>query len=368
MKAKIDIDTRTFVRFWLVLFGLVLAGYAIYSAKTALIIIGAALFFAIALSPWVNRLAKIFPSKSRVLGTALAYFAVVLILGLIVFLVVPPVIDQSAKFAKTVPDLVDAASKQYNGITDFVQRYNLQSEFDQVVTSIKNSATDFASNIGPKLITSISSVFSTIASLVLVLVLAFLMLVEAPTWLNLIWDSYSDDKRMNRHRQIVSKMYSVVTSYVTGQLTVSSIAAIVSGVTVFILSLFFNVPANLAIPAATIVFLSSLIPLFGATVGAIIICVILMLNNFTAAIIFLAIFVVYQQIEGNYISPKIQSKKIDLSALAILLSITIGIYLFGIAGGIISIPIAGCIRVLVEDYSENNKNKSKSNNLLSIKK
>jgi len=354
MKAKIDIDNQTFIRFWLVLFGLVLVGYAIYSVKTALIIIGAALFFAIALSPWVNRLAKIFPSKSRVLGTALAYFSIILILGLIVFLVLPPVIDQSAKFAKTVPDLVDAASKQYNGITDFVQRYSLQSEFNQMTVSIKGSATEFASSIGPKLITSISSIFSTITSLILVLVLAFLMLVEAPTWLSLIWNSYRDKNLMKKHRKLVTKMYSVVTSYVTGQLTVSSIAATVSGLTVFILSLFFNVPANLAIPAAAIVFVSSLIPLFGATIGAILICLILMLNNFTAAIIFLIIFVVYQQIEGNYISPKIQSKKIDLSALAILLSITIGIYLFGIAGGIISIPIAGCIRVLIEDYSERN--------------
>jgi predicted PurR-regulated permease PerM len=365
MKAKIDIDNQTFIRFWLVLFGLVLVGYAIYSVRTALIIIGAALFFAIALSPWVNRLAKIFPSKSRILGTALAYFSIILVLGLIVFLVLPPVIDQSAKFAKTVPDLVDAASKQYNGVTDFVQRYNLQSEFSQMIASIKGSATEFASNIGPKLITSISSIFSTITSLILVLVLAFLMLVEAPTWLNLIWNSYRDKKLMKKHRQLSTKMYSVVTSYVTGQLTVSSIAATVSGLTVFILSLFFNMPANLAIPAAAIIFVSSLIPLFGATIGAILICLLLMLNNFTAAIIFLIIFVIYQQIEGNYISPKIQSKKIDLSALAILLSITIGIYLFGIAGGIISIPIAGCIRVLIEDYSDNEKAESATNDLTS---
>lgn len=363
MKVKIDIDTKTFVRFWLVLFSLVLIGYAIFSVKTALIIIGAALFFAIALSPWVNRLAKIFPSKSRVLGTALAYFAVVLILGLIVFLVIPPVIDQSAKFAQTVPDLVDAASKQYKGINDFVQRYNLQSEFNQVVISVKSSATDFASNIGPKLITSIGSIFSVITSVILVLVLAFLMLVEAPTWLDLIWKAYDNKVRMKKHRELIGKMYSVVTSYVTGQLTVSSIAATVSGVTVFILSLFFNVPANLAIPAAAIIFISSLIPLFGATIGAILICSILMLNNFTAAIIFLIIFVIYQQVEGNYISPKIQSKKIDLSALAILLSITIGIYLFGIAGGIISIPIAGCIRVLIEDYSNREKASEKTSKI-----
>jgi len=368
MKLKIDIDTSTFVRFWLVLVGLFLAGYAIYSAKTALIIVGSALFFAVALSPWVNRLAKLFPSKSRILGTALAYFAIVLALGAIVFLVIPPVIDQSARFAQTIPNLVDTASAQYKGINEFVQTYNLETEFEGVITSIKSSATDFASNIGPKLISSIGSLFSAITSLILVLVLAFLMLVEAPTWLNLVWNAYSDKAQMKRHRDLINKMYTVVTSYVTGQLTVSAIAGVFSGVVVFILSLFFNVPANLVIPAMAIIFISSLIPLFGATIGAILICSILMLNNFTASIIFLAVFVIYQQVEGNYISPKIQSKKIDLSALAILVAITIGIYLFGIAGGIISIPIAGCIRVLIDNYSNRDKTKSKGKEKLVISK
>ncbi len=63
----------------------------------------------------------------------------------------------------------------------------------------------------------------------------------------------------------------------------------------------------------------------------------------------------YQQIENNYISPTIQSKRLELSALAILASVTIGLYLFGIAGGIISIPIAGSIKVLLDTYLESAK-------------
>jgi predicted PurR-regulated permease PerM len=85
-------------------------------------------------------------------------------------------------------------------------------------------------------------------------------------------------------------------------------------------------------------------------IGTILVTLLLTLDNPTAAFTFFAIMVIYQQIEGNYISPKIQSKRIDLSALAILSAVIIGIYLFGIAGGIISIPIAGCIRVGIEEY------------------
>lgn len=355
MKVKIDIDTRTFVRFWLVVIGFALVVVAIYSARMALIIFGAAIFLAIALSPSVKRLARIFHSKSRVLGTALAYVAVVVALGLVIFLVIPPIVDQTVKFAQNVPHLIDTASKQYAGLNSFINHYQLQPEFSKAINSIKDGASQFASGLGSFLITGIGSVLATITSVILVLVLAFLMLVEGPTWLNRMWSAYNDKDRMERHSNLLSRMYHVVTSYMTGQLSVSAIAGSVSGLSVFVLSLIFNIPLNLAIPAATIVFVLSLIPLFGEITGALLVGVILALNSFTAAIVFIIFFILYAQIEANFISPKIQSKRINLSALAILASVTIGIYLLGIIGGIISIPIAGCINVLVEDYFARSK-------------
>jgi predicted PurR-regulated permease PerM len=350
MKTRIDIDTRTFVRFWLVVIGFALAALMIYSARTALIIIGAALFFAIALSPVVNRLAKILPSKSRVLGTTISYVIVVLALGAITLLVIPPIVSQTAKFAQTVPNLLDTASTQYTGLNNFVNYYQLQSEFDKIVVSLKDSIVHFSSGIGSILVTSIGSVISTISATMLILVLAFFMLVEGPTWLKRLWSVYNDRDILEYHQKILNRMYNVVTGYVTGQLSVSAIAGLVSGLVVFILSLIFNIPVNLAVPATAIVFMLSLIPMFGEIIGALLVTVILALNSFTAAVVFILFFIVYSQVEANFISPKIQSKRIDLSALAILISVTIGIYLFGIIGGIISIPIAGCIRILVENY------------------
>lgn len=350
MNVKIDIDTRTFVRFWLVVIGFALAGFAVYSARTALIIIGSAFFMAIALSMPVNKLVKLLPSRSRVLSTALAYVAVVLALGAFVFLAVPPIVQQTAKLAQTVPALVDSATRQYSGVREFINRNKLQPTVDEAMTSVKTSAAKFASNIGTNIISGIGSLFAIVTAGILVFVLAFLMLVEGPVWLDRIWSVYNDQQRMESNRTIAQKMYNVVTSYVSGQLVVSSIAGLFSGTLVLLLSFFFNVPGNLAIPTAAIVFVFSLIPMFGSSIGAVIITSLLALNDFTAALIFLGIFVIYQQVEGNYISPKIQSKKIDLSALAILVAVTIGIYLFGIAGGIISIPIAGCIKVLADEY------------------
>ena len=78
-------------------------------------------------------------------------------------------------------------------------------------------------------------------------------------------------------------------------------------------------------------------------------------NSIPAAIIYAVFFVVYQQIENNFIAPNIQAKRIDLSALMVLAAVTVGLYMFGIAGGIIAIPIAGSLRVLIEEYLENRR-------------
>lgn len=353
MKVRIEIDTKTFVRFWLVVIGFIFALLAIYSARTALIILGAALFLAIALNGPVSRLANVLPGKSRVGGTAIAYIIVVALLGTFTFLVVPPIIQQSAKFAETVPGLIDSATEQWHVVHDFVERYHLESQVNDAVNTVKQNTAGWAANAGTNVVSGLGSVFSILTSTFLTLVLSFLMLIEGPAWLKRIWGIYNDQDRMEYHKGLATRMHRVVTGYITGQLTVSAIGAAFAGLTVFILHFIFPaVPANLALPTVAIAFVLSLIPMFGATIGGILIAILLGFNDITAAIIFVIYFVIYQQIENNFISPTIQSKAVELSALAVLASVTIGLYMFGIAGGIISIPIAGCIKVLLEDYLE----------------
>ena len=350
MKVRIEIDTKTFVRFWLVVIGFAFAILAIYSARTALIILGVAFFLALALNAPVTQLAKRLPGRSRVAGTALAYVLVVAILGTFIFLVVPPVAQQTMKFADTVPGLVENARSQWTGLNTFVEKYNLQPQVDRAVESFRGNATGWAADIGRNILAGVGSVVGALTSLLLVLVLSFLMLVEGPMWMKRIWGIYGDPQRMERHRSVARRMYGVVTGYVTGQLTVSAIGALASGLVVFALSFFFNIPANLALPTVAIAFTLSLIPMFGATIGGILISLLLAFNDVTAAVVFIIFFVVYQQVENNFVSPTIQSKKVELSALAVLASVTIGLYMFGLAGGIISIPIAGCEKVLLDEY------------------
>lgn len=357
MKLRIDIDTQTFVRFWLVVIGFAFAILAIYSAKTPLILLGIAFFLALALNTPVSLIARHLPGKSRIGGTAIAYVIVVFVLGIFAFLVIPPIVEQTAKFLATVPGLISSVTTQWHGLSDLIARYDLQPQVDEIINAAKESTTSWAAQAGQSIISGVGSLFAAVVSTFLVLVLSFLMLIEGPMWLDRIWNVYNDEDRMKSHRRLAGRMYSVVTGYITGQLTVSAIGATMSGLVVFILSFLFNVPANLTLPTIAIAFILSLVPMFGATIGGIIIALLLSFNDPFAAIVFIVFFVIYQQIENNFISPTIQARKVELSALVVLASVTTGVYVFGIAGGIISIPVAGCVKVLLEDYLEKAKHR-----------
>ena len=355
MKVKIDIDTKTFVRFGLVLIGFVVALLVIYKIRSALTILGVSLFLALALNPPVSLISRRLPSNSRVGATAIAYLVVITLLGGFMFMVVPPVIEQTTKFAQTVPDLIDEAARNKTVFDDFIQRYGLEDTTNKAIENAKDQASSVAANLGNLIVGGAGVVFNGIANLVFVLVLAFLMLIEGPVWLRKLWDMYQDPERLDRHRTLVKKMYRVVTGFVNGQLTVAAIASASAMVTILILSAVFGTPANLAIPLAAVVFITGMIPMVGSTIGGALVGLVLLFNSPFAALIFVIYFIIYQQIENNFIAPTIQAKNVELSALAVLSAILIGVSLFGLLGGVIAIPVAGCLRVLLIDYLEQSR-------------
>lgn len=368
MKVRVDLDTRTFVRFWLVVIGFGLAGLLIYTARHALFIICTAAFLALVLHRPVKRLAGLLPGKSRLGGTALAFASLVIFLVLVVWFVAPPIIHQTAKFAESVPDLIDTASEQWKGIDDFIEANNLREQVDSSLESIKNQASDAARAVGDNILSGVTSLASAVASFFMIVVLAFLMLLEGPLWINRLWGLYSDHDKMVHHKELAGKAYNVVTGYVNGQLTISGIGSLFAGGFVFGLSFFFaEIDASLAMPTILITFVLTLVPMFGATIAGALMTLLLGLNSVTAAIIYLVFFIIYQQVENNFISPVIQSKKVELSALTVLVSVTIGLYISGIVGGVIAIPIAGTIKVLLEDYLDQSKKKREESQKMSAK-
>lgn len=358
MKLKVDVDTKTFVRFLLVVTGFAVAVFMIFKLTFALTVIGIAFFLALALNPPVNAIAKRLPGHSRVVATALSYVIVLAVIGGFIYIALPPLIDQTNHFVGALPNYIQDLSSQRGVLADFINRNNLQEQLNALVAGAQQQASGVAQGLGSSVVNGVSSVLTGVISLITVLVLTFLMLIEGPGWLERLWGLYEDPQKLVRHQKLAIKMYRVVSSYVNGQVLVAGISA-ASGLTLLlVLTNFFQVPLTAVIPLTGIIFLTDLVPVIGSTLGALIVVLVLLFNDFSAGLVYAGYFLIYQQIENNFIQPVVQSRTVALSALSIIIAIIIGISLLGIVGGIIAIPVAGCLRVIIMDYMEHRRKPS----------
>lgn len=351
-KVRLQIDTNTFVRFWLVVIGFALAFGALWIGRSALMIIFSAFFLALVLNRPVSFIAKYMPGKSRVGGTLIAYLSILAVIGFVAVTVLPFFITQISNFISTLPSTIESIKDNSHLVTDFVEEHNMTEQYDTTVDNLKKEAGELAAEVGSSFISIAGGLIGGLTNFLLVVVLTFLMLTEGPRWSERFWRLiYRNKERRDHHLELTHKMYDVVSGYVTGQVLVAAVAATATAVGILVLSLFFDqLPMNVALPAASVVFLTAFIPMFGATIGGVISGLLILLYSPVAAIIFWIYFIVYQQVENNYVSPKIQSKKLNMSALAVLLAATIGIQIGGILGAFVAIPVGGCIIILAKDY------------------
>jgi putative uncharacterized protein (fragment) len=365
MKVKIEIDTKTLIRFWLVIFGFIIFAGLIWVAKDVLIMIIIAAFLALALNDPVARITKILPgsNKNRVAATAVAYLTIVLILGALISLLTPIIADQVKHFSKDLPQIVKNYTGEESGIRKFIVENHLEGMISQAVDSITRSINSSVSKLGDFFFGSIASIVGWLISLFMILAMAFLMLVEGPDLIDKIFKVFYTDKTLEKdHRRILSRMYGTVSGYVSSIVTICSISATCGSIATAILALIFGLPIALVPPIAVLLFIFGMIPMVGATIAGLLSAVILGLNAPTAGLFFLIYFLIYQQVENNVISPMIQARNNQLSALIIFVALTIGVYAFGLLGALLAIPLAACIKILVQEQLKSRKRRTREEN------
>ena len=365
MKVKIEIDTKTFIRFWLVIFGFIIFAGLIWVAKDVLIMIIIAAFLALALNDPVARITKILPgsNKNRVAATAVAYLMIVLILGALISLLTPIIADQVKHFSKDLPQIVKNYTGEESGVRRFIVENHLEGMISQAVESITRSINSSVSKLGDFFFGSIASIVGWLISLFMILAMAFLMLVEGPDLIDKIFKVFYTDKTLEKdHRRILSRMYGTVSGYVSSIVTICSISATCGSIATAILSLIFRLPIALVPPIAVLLFIFGMIPMVGATIAGLLSAIILGLNAPTAGLFFLIYFLIYQQVENNVISPMIQARNNQLSALIIFVALTIGVYAFGLLGALLAIPLAACIKILVQEQLKSRKRRTREEN------
>ncbi|MDZ7744143.1 MAG: AI-2E family transporter [Candidatus Saccharibacteria bacterium] len=340
----ITISTETIVKAILLTIGafIVLRVVDMVAYQLQLLVISA--FFALALNPAVTWASRLLKKGNRILATGIAY--VVVLGGVLTFLTlfITPLVGQSVDFFRNLPQTLEESRQQETVIWQLVDNYNIDQELKTFAADTSNRANELASQA----LTAVTKVSGAVVSVLTVLVLTFMMLVEGPRWLERI-AALQPEKVRGQRKRVAMRLYNVVTGYVNGQVLISAIGSGFYLIAMLIGSAITGVQLN-AFGLAGIVFLFGLIPLIGNTLGALVVILVAAFSSLGLAI-GLAIFaVVYQQIENITIQPHVQSKANQLTPLIVFSSAIVGAGLGGLFGAFAAIPVAGCIKVLFEEY------------------
>lgn len=346
-KTELVITAPTFFKTLLLIVGTILLLAILHQTAHALVIIFTAFFLALALNAPVSLLARHIPGKARgnrAWATSLAFLTVVLILGGFLASIVPPLVRQTESLVNAAPHLVSDIKNQHGAVGDIIRKYHLQGQINDLSKQLQNRAKSGAGAA----FTTVKSVGSSAFTGLTVLALTFMMLVEGPRRLE-FFHELVPGKHKKTARRLADDMYQVVKGYVNGQVTLAAIAAVLITPALFILGV--NYPLGLMV----IVFVCGLIPMVGHTIGAIIVTIVALFTSPTAALIILAYYILYQQIENYLIQPRIQANSTDMSPLLVFGSVVVGVSFSGLLGGLVAIPVAGCLRIALLEYLRSKK-------------
>lgn len=343
---KLEISNRTIIRVFSIALLYVVGLWFVYSIRQALVLIAISFFLAVALSNPVNFLTRHMPGGKRSVATGVAFAFIILVISVITYSIIPPMVSQSQAFINNLPSYIDNLENGEGFVAENVQQFELTDSLRESQEQLRERLGDAS---GP-LFNGVKKVTSSFINMLTILVITFLMLVESPRWLKGFWELFPNHHQ-KRYRDLAHKLHRVVSGFVNGQLLIAAIASLVALIAMLIIGIPF------AVPLAAIIGVFVLIPLIGATIGAAFVVLITLFTSISKALIFLIFFVIYQQIENNFIQPIVQSKTLNLSPLTIFISAIIGVVVGGILGALFAIPVAGSIKVIGQDYIEHNKGK-----------
>lgn len=341
-EVAITISTEAFIRLAALTVATVLLLMAVQKAAHALLLIFSAFFLALALNAPVQWIGRRLPGKrknSRVLATSVSFLLIVLLLSGFIASISPPLIRQTNSFIKAAPGLVADFRSQDSEVGRLIRKYHLEKQVD----SVSDQLSERLKNVGGSAFSTLQRVSSSAFSLLTIMVLTFMMLIEGPRWLAFFQDVIPP-KRRPMADKLLHDMYRVIKGYVNGQVTLAALAAVL--IMPAILLLHISYPIALMV----IVFICGLIPMVGHTIGAIIVTLVALFESTSAAMIILAYYITYQQIENIFIQPRIQANSTDMSPLLVFMSVVIGVSFSGLIGGLVAIPVAGCLRILILEY------------------
>lgn len=331
--------TQAVLRAVLVVVGVVIALYILYLLRKPIGWVLMSIFLAVALSTPVDVLNR---RMRRGFAITLVYLGLLLVPAGIAALVVPTLVTQGNNLVQNLPsyvtDLQDFAQKNPT-LRRFERDYNITGRLRQEAARLPNRVGDAANALSSIGVTLVNSIFKTVT----ILVLTAFLLGSGRGWVDRALRVQAPDRRL-RLEGALRNMARATSNYVAGAL----LQATVAGVTAFIVLSILGVPFSA--PLAVVIFLADLIPLVGATIGAVLVGVVTLFHDFpTDTIVWTIWSILYQQVENNLIQPQIQRRAVSVHPFLVLISVLFGSTLLGVIGALVAIPVAASIQIIVRE-------------------
>ena len=331
---------RTVVRVVLIIVAVILLLYLIWIVRKPISWLLIATFLAIALSGPVNVLDRYMKRGFAITIVYLALLAVPVALGA---LIVPSLVREGNNLADNAPRYAD-------DVADFVQEnerlreinedYDLTSKLEEEAGKLPGKLGGAAGTLRDVGFGLVNSIFA----LVTILILTAFMLGSGGRWVahGLRYLPVDNAERLER---VLARSSAAIRNYVAGAIAQAAVAAILAYIVLSILGVPF------AAPLAVIIFFLDLIPLVGATIGAVMVGIVTLFQDFpTATIIWVIWSIAYQQVENNLIQPQIQKRAVDINPFLVIVAVLFGSALIGILGALVAVPTAASIQIAVREY------------------
>jgi predicted PurR-regulated permease PerM len=314
------------------------AGYSLYVVRNILVLVIIALFIAVSLDPAVRWLIKRGLRRSH--AVTLVVLLMLMLFGVFIWSIVPPLIDQGSKLIADLPGYLKKLPEQSRPFRELSDRYNLTNRLSDLAATLP-------AKIAGGALGFVQQFFGLLFSTLTVLVLTIYFMADMPRMRRGLVRLFPH-RRRPQVADIVNVVVDKVGAYMIGNLIISLFA----GVSTFMCLSLVRVP--FALPLAIAVAITDLIPLVGATLGAAL-CVLVTfftVDLWPAGVVVLVFFIVYQQVENYLIAPRVLRNTVDLSSVSVLLVALIGGSVLGVVGALMSIPIAAAVKVVISPTIE----------------
>lgn len=315
-----------------------------------------------------NKLLKSWKGKTagklkRPVSMALAILAVTLIITVVVCTVVPQVTVTAGEVGKKIPafaeeviEKLEKLSQDYPELGDQVAKLeNLKINWE----SLANGVIDFLKNGMTSMLTSTVSIAGSIIGGVVNLFISFVFALYILGQKEKLGEqgrriirAYFPENAGSRILQVLALLYRNFSNFITGQCT----EAVILGTMFVIAMTIFRMPY--AFLVGVLIAFTALIPIVGAFIGCFVGAFLILIDNPIMAVWFVVLFLVLQQLEGNLIYPKVVGNSVGLPSIWVLMAVSLGGSLFGVAGMLFFIPLLStCYALIRESVNKRNTNK-----------